>query len=92
MRKIVGMQQRQTHRRTDEFIITVLDDLIEHFADVIKKHHGIEEFANPTRANQVCFYIYPSFRVPMLTILSKLLEQYYGSWPNLLRRLGRKAQ
>ncbi|KAJ2960153.1 hypothetical protein NQZ79_g4508 [Umbelopsis isabellina] len=30
----------------------ILDDLIEHFADVIKKHHSIEEFANPTRANQ----------------------------------------
>jgi hypothetical protein len=32
---------------------TVIDDRIEYFAEVVMEHHNVEEFANPTRANQV---------------------------------------
>ncbi|KAM3583242.1 DNA-directed DNA polymerase alpha subunit pol12 [Umbelopsis sp. WA50703] len=53
----ISLAQKQTVRYRYMFEkiserAEILDDLIEHFADVIKKHHSIEEFANPTRANQ----------------------------------------
>lgn len=36
----------------------VIDDRIEYFAEVVMQHHKIEEFVNPTKANQVG-YNYP---------------------------------
>ncbi|CAO3692560.1 unnamed protein product [Umbelopsis ramanniana] len=53
----ISLAQEQTERYRYMFEkiserAEIIDDRIEYFADVVMEHHNVEEFANPTRANQ----------------------------------------